>query len=178
VITDVCASGGYYVAAAADRIYADPSSIVGSIGVRMDSFGFVAAMEKLGVERRLLTAGEHKALLDPFSPTDPEEVAHVERMLEAIHGQFIDKVKAGRGARLAGDEKVFSGLIWAGTRAKELGLVDELAGADHVAREVLGAEKIINYTHKPDYLERLADRFGVAVGQGLSMGLGGPLRVQ
>jgi protease-4 len=178
VITDVCASGGYYVAAAADRIYADPSSIVGSIGVRMDSFGFVGAMEKLGVERRLLTAGEHKALLDPFSPANPEEVAHVERMLEEIHGQFIAKVRAGRGDRLGGDESVFSGLIWAGTRAKEIGLVDELAGTDHVAREVLGAEKTVNYTHKPDYLERLADRFGIAIGEGLAMSLGGSLRVQ
>jgi protease-4 len=171
VITDMCASGGYYVAAAADKIYADPSSIVGSIGVRMDSFGFVAAMDKLGIERRLLTAGEHKGILDPFSPTKPEEVAHVEQLLADIHAKFIERVKGGRGDRLASDAQIFSGLIWTGAQGKELGLVDELASADHVAREVFGAEKIVNYTKKPDYLERLAERFGVALGRALSLGL-------
>ncbi len=172
VITDICASGGYYVAAAADRIYADPSSIVGSIGVRMDGFGFVGTMEKLGIERRLLTAGEHKAIFDPFSPVDPFETGHLEKMLGEIHQRFIERVREGRGARLTQDDQIFSGLIWTGARGKDLGLVDELAGTDYVAREVIGAEKIVNHTAKPDYLERLADRFGVALGQGLSAALG------
>jgi protease-4 len=178
VITDMCASGGYYVAAAADRIYADPASIVGSIGVRMDSFGFVGAIEKLGIERRLLTAGEHKALFDPFLPVNSQETAHLEQMLAEIHEQFIARVREGRGDRLAKDDTIFSGLIWTGTRGKELGLVDELAGTDYVAREVIGAEKIVNHTEKPDYLERLADRFGVAVSSALSSSLGSPLGIR
>jgi protease-4 len=178
VITDVCASGGYYVAAAADKIYADPSSIVGSIGVRMDSFGFVGAMDKLGVERRLLTAGEHKALLDPFSPTKPDEVAHLEGLLADIHDEFIRRVREGRGGRLAASEQIFSGLIWTGREAKDLGLVDEMGSADQIARDVLGAEKIVNHTKKPDYLERLAERFGIGLGQALAAALGPPLRVQ
>lgn len=168
VITDICASGGYYVAAAADRIYADPSSIVGSIGVRMGGFGFVRAMEKVGVERRLLTSGEHKALFDPFSPENPVEIRHLENMLEEIHERFIARVREGRGSRLVEDDQLFSGLIWTGARAKDLGLVDELGSTSYVAREVIGAEKIVNHTAKPDYLERLVDRFGVALGEGLS----------
>ena len=178
VITDTCASGGYYVAAAADRIYADPASIVGSIGVRMDSFGFVGAIEKIGIERRLLTAGEHKALFDPFLPVNPDETAHLEQMLAAIHEQFIARVREGRGDRLAKDDTIFSGLIWTGAQGKELGLVDELAGTDQVAREVIGAEKIVNYTEKPDYLERLADRFGLAVGSALTSGFASPLSLR
>lgn len=172
VITDICASGGYYVAAAADRIYADPSSIVGSIGVKMDGFGFVRAMEKVGVERRLLTSGEHKALFDPFSPANPVETRHLEKMLEEIHERFIARVREGRGSRLVEDDQLFSGLVWTGARGKDLGLVDELGTTEHVAREVIGAEKIVNHTAKPDYLERLVDRFGVALGEGFSAALG------
>jgi protease-4 len=178
VITDVCASGGYYVAVAADKVYADRSSLVGSIGVRMDSFGFVEAMQKLGIERRLLTAGEHKGILDPFLPTNPEEVEHVEGILASIHGQFIDRVRQGRGERLSTDPKLFSGLFWTGAQGQELGLVDELAGADHVAREVIGADKLVNFTRKPDYLERLTERFGVAVGRGVAASFTTPLGVQ
>lgn len=178
VITDLCASGGYYVAAAADRIYADPSSIVGSIGVRMDGFGFVGAMDKLGVERRLLTAGEHKALLDPFSPAKPDEVSHVEELLADIHEEFIQRVREGRGDRLAKDETIFSGLIWTGSEAKKLGLVDELGSADQVARDVFKAEKIVDHTKKPDYLERLAERFGLGLGQALAAVVGSPLKLQ
>jgi protease-4 len=175
VITDMCASGGYYVAAAADKIYADKASIVGSIGVRMDSFGFVDAIQKLGVERRLLTAGEHKGLLDPFLPVKAEEVAHLEGLLEEIHGQFIERVRQGRGDRLGSDPRIFSGLIWTGSQGKELGLVDDLASSDYVAREIIGAERIVNYTRKPDYLERLTERFGLAVGRALANWVAAPL---
>ncbi len=167
VITDICASGGYYVAAAADKIYADKSSVVGSIGVLMNGFGFVDAMEKLGVERRLLTAGEHKGLLDPFSPQNPEEVTHIQIILDRIHQQFIDAVKRGRGDRLKEDGSLFSGLIWTGEQSLELGLVDALGSSSYVAREVIGAEDIVDFTPKRGYLEALAERFGAAVGRGI-----------
>ena len=168
VISDMCASGGYYIAAAADKIYADKASIVGSIGVLMDGFGFVDAMEKLGVERRLMTAGEHKGMLDPFSPRDEAEKAHMQQLLAEIHQQFIDTVKQGRGDRLKGDEKeLFSGLFWSGERAVALGLVDELAGPDHVAREVIGAEEMVNFSRERDWLERFADRVGAASARAL-----------
>ncbi|GAB6041136.1 S49 family peptidase [Endothiovibrio diazotrophicus] len=161
VVADMCASGGYYIAAAADRIYADKASVVGSIGVLMDGFGFVGSMEKLGVERRLMTSGEHKGMLDPFSPSDAEESAHMQTLLEAIHRQFIDAVKQGRGDRLKGDEKtLFSGLFWTGEQAQALGLVDELAGPDYVAREVIGAEETVDFSHKREWIDRFADRIG------------------
>ncbi len=169
VVSDLCASGGYYVAVAADRIYASPSSIVGSIGVRMDSFGLVGAMEKLGVERRLLTAGRHKGMLDPFLPVDPEERAHVLRLLEQVHEQFIKAVKDGRGDRLRGDEAVFSGLFWTGEEAKQLGLIDEFGSAGQVAREVIGERKIVDYTPHRNFLDRFAERIGVAVARTLSV---------
>ena len=165
VITDMCASGGYYVAAAADKIYADKASIVGSIGVRMDNFGFVDAMEKLGVERRTLTAGENKALMDPFSPVDEGARDHLQTLLNDIHQQFIDAVKNGRGDKLSIDiEGLFSGLIWTGQQSLEIGLVDELASSSKVARDVIGEENIVEYTVTEDVLERLADRFGASVG--------------
>ncbi len=167
VITDVCASGGYYVAAAADKIYADKSSVVGSIGVLMNGFGFVGAMEKLGVERRLLTAGEHKGFLDPFSPENPQEVAHVQKLLDRIHQQFIDAVKRGRGDRLKDDGTLFSGFIWTGEESVQLGLIDALGSSSYVAREIIGAEDIVDFTPKRGYLELLADRFGTAVGRGV-----------
>lgn len=163
VVTDICASGGYYIAAAADEIYADKASIVGSIGVLMNSFGFVDAMKKLGVERRLYTAGENKGILDPFSEAKPEDINHVKGMLGNIHEQFIDVVKKGRGDRLVENKDIFSGLFWTGEQAMELGLVDALGSSSYVAREVIQAEKIINFTPKETYLERFADRFGAAM---------------
>ena len=169
VITDICASGGYYIAAAADKIYADKASIVGSIGVRMDNFGFVDTMKKLGVERRTLTAGKNKALLDPFLPIDENTTAHMQVMLTEIHQQFITAVKNGRGDRL--DESVeglFSGLIWSGEAAVDIGLVDGLASSSHVAREIIGEEKIVNYTVKEDLLERFADKLGSTAAQAIS----------
>ena len=169
VITDICASGGYYIASAADKIYADKASIVGSIGVRMDNFGFVDAMQKLGVERRTLTAGENKALLDPFLPENEETKAHVQNMLGEIHQQFINAVKEGRGDRLDSSvEGLFSGLIWTGEAAVKNGLVDELASASYVAREVIGEETIVDYTVQEDILERFAQRLGSTVAQVIS----------
>ena len=169
VVTDICASGGYYIASAADKIYADKASIVGSIGVRMDNFGFVDAIEKLGIERRTLTAGENKALLDPFLPENEKAKAHMQTMLTEIHQQFIDAVKQGRGDRLDSSvDGVFSGLIWTGEAAVNIGLVDELASSSHVAREVIGAETIVDYTLKEDILERFAERLGSTVAQVIS----------
>lgn len=161
VISDMCASGGYYVAAAADKIYADKASIVGSIGVRMDNFGFVEAMKKLGVERRTLTAGENKAILDPFAPVDEKVNQHMQTMLHNIHTQFIESVKKGRGDKLRQDVTgLFSGLIWTGEQSVEIGLVDELASAGYVAREVIGEDNIVDFTVTDDLLDRLAKRVG------------------
>lgn len=169
VVTDICASGGYYIASAADKIYADKASIVGSIGVRMDNFGFVDAIEKLGVERRTLTSGKNKALLDPFLPENEETKAHMQNMLSEIHLQFIEAVKAGRGDRLdTSVEGLFSGLIWTGEAAVKNGLVDELASASYVAREVVGEETIVDYTVQEDILERFAQRLGSTVAQVIS----------
>ena len=169
VVTDICASGGYYIASAADKIYADKASIVGSIGVRMDNFGFVDAIEKLGVERRTLTAGENKALLDPFLPENEQAKAHLQNMLSEIHQQFINAVKEGRGDRLdTSVEGLFSGLIWTGEAAVKNGLVDELASASYVAREVIGEETIVDYTVQEDILERFAQRLGSTVAQVIS----------
>ncbi len=169
VVTDICASGGYYIASAADKIYADKASIVGSIGVRMDNFGFVDAIEKLGVERRTLTAGENKALLDPFLPENEKAKAHLQNMLGEIHQQFINAVKEGRGDRLdTSVEGLFSGLIWTGEAAVKNGLVDELASASYVAREVIGEETIVDYTVQEDILERFAQRLGSTVAQVIS----------
>ena len=160
VLQDVCASGGYYVAVAADEIYADKASIVGSIGVRMDGFGFVEALDKLGVERRLLTSGEHKAFLDPFSPLQQEEVTHVSGLLKDIHEQFINTVKRGRGDRLKQGADLFNGYIWTGERGLELGLVDGLGSASHVAREIIGAEDIVDFTPQQNVIEQFGRRFG------------------
>ena len=176
VVTDICASGGYYVAVAADKIYADKASIVGSIGVRMSgltTFGFVEAMKKLGIERRMMAAGDDKAMLDPFSPLKPEEVKHVSTLLENIHKQFIHVVKEGRGDRLKGDDKtLFNGFYWTGEQAVDLGLVDGLANSSYVASEVIGAEKIVDYTHRPSPLERLTNRFGVVMAKAFAGILG------
>ncbi len=168
VVTDIAASGAYYVAAAADEIYADKASLVGSIGVLMDGFGFAEAMRKLGIERRLLTAGERKGFLDPFSPARPEDLAHMKRLLEQVHAQFVEAVREGRGDRLKDDPQIFSGLIWTGEEAVRLGLVDGLGSAGYVAREVIGAERIVDFTPKEDFLERLTERLGAAVARALT----------
>jgi len=173
VISDICASGGVYVAVAADKIFANESSIVGSIGVRMDGFGLEEAIDKLGIERRLLTAGEHKAILDPFSPVNPVEKQHIQSMLDEIHQEFIDRVKEGRGDRLSDDPKLFSGLFWTGSKAMELGLVDGLGSAGYVAREVVGVENIIDYSYREDILQRLAGRIGQTLASELRLWLEG-----
>jgi protease-4 len=167
VVTDMCASGGYYVAVAADQIFVNKSSVIGSIGVLMNAFGFVETMEKLGIERRLLTAGEHKGLLDPFSPMKADEVQHVKTILKELHGQFIDIVREGRGTRLKGGEELFTGLVWSGEKSVELGLADGVGSARSVAREVIGAENIVDFTPKHDYLDRFAQRIGMALANGL-----------
>ncbi len=172
VISDMCASGGYYVAAAADEIYADKGSVVGSIGVIMNGFGFVESMKKLGVERRLYTAGKHKAFLDPFSKENPEEVAHIKTVLKDIHQQFIDVVKQGRGDKLKNDPNLFSGYVWTGEQSLKLGLVDALGSSSYVAREVIKAEKIVDFTPRPNYLDRFAERFGMAMARMFSEVMG------
>lgn len=164
VVEDVCASGGYYVAVAADRIYVDKASMVGSIGVILDSFGAVGAMEKLGVERRVITAGENKAFLDPFSPLSPAHRQYAQQMLDEIHKQFIDTVKAGRGVRLKQSPELFSGLVWNGSKSVEMGLADALGSVDSVAREVIQAEELVDFTVKERFTERLARRFGAMLG--------------
>lgn len=163
VIGDVCASGGYYVAAAADQIYVDKASLVGSIGVLMDGFGFTGTLEKLGIERRLLTAGENKGFLDPFSPPDIQHHAHAQLMLGEIHNQFIQVVREGRGDRLADTPEIFSGVIWTGQRSVELGLADAIGSADYVAREIIKAEDIVDFTAKLGFADRFAKRFGGVV---------------
>lgn len=173
VVGDICASGGYYIAAAADQIHVNPSSIVGSIGVIMNGFGFTGGMERLGVERRVLTAGENKAFLDPFAPTKPDEVTHARKLLDSIHAQFIDAVKQGRGDRLKDDGQLFGGLMWTGTQAIELGLADAVGSAGSVAREVIEAEDVVDYTARPDIAERLAKRLGAAAGTAMAKALGG-----
>ncbi|WP_416049187.1 S49 family peptidase [Cupriavidus basilensis] len=164
VVEEICASGGYYVAAAADKIYVDKASIVGSIGVLMDGFGFTGLMDKLGVERRLYTSGANKGMLDPFSPQVPRQKQYAETMLKQIHQQFIDVVKEGRGDRLKDDPDLFSGLFWSGERSVELGLADGLGNADYVARDLFKAEDIVDYTVKENIAERVAKRFGAAMG--------------
>lgn len=163
VIQDIGASGGYYVAVAADAIYADKSSIVGSIGVRMGGFGFVESMEKLGIERRLLTAGENKGFLDPFVPLKQADVQHVRGLLAEIHQQFISTVIAGRGDRLADSAELFSGYVWSGERSLELGLVDALGSASYVAREIIGAKDIVNFTPTRSVFDQFAKRIGASI---------------
>jgi protease-4 len=167
VVEDICASGGYYVAVAADRIYVDKSSIVGSIGVLMDGFGFTAAMDKLGIERRLLAAGDNKGFLDPFSPIDEAQKAHAESMLNEIHQQFIKVVRQGRGDRLKETPDMFSGLLWIGQKSVELGLADAMGSVDYVAREVIKAEEIVDFTPRENIAERVARRFGAAMAETL-----------
>lgn len=160
VVEDICASGGYYVAVAADKIFVDKASIVGSIGVVMDGFGFVGLMEKLGVERRMLTAGENKGFLDPFSPANPQQQEYARTMLGDIHTQFIQIVQEGRGKRLKDNPEIFSGIVWTGQKSIELGLADAMGSAEYVAREIIKAEQIVDFTAKEGFAERFAKRFG------------------
>lgn len=168
VVEDICASGGYFVAAAADRIYVNRASIVGSIGVLMDGFGFSGTMEKLGVERRLLTAGENKGFLDPFSPQEPRHRKHAQILLDDIHRQFIDVVRKGRGSRLRETPEMFSGLMWTGQQSMALGLVDDFGTVDSVARDVIKAETVVDYTLHRSLTDRIAQRFGTAMGSALA----------
>jgi protease-4 len=167
VVRDVAASGGYYIAVAADEIYVDKASIVGSIGVLMNSFGFVDGMEKLGVERRLLTAGEHKGILDPFSPLKDFDREHAQALLDRMHQQFIDVVKKGRGDRLKPNDEIFTGLFWTGEESIELGLADGIGSSSYVARELIKEEEIVDYTPAEDLLERFARRMGASAGDSL-----------
>ncbi len=166
VCEEVCASGAYYMAVAADAIYVDKASIVGSIGVAMDGFGFTGLMDKLGVERRLITAGDNKAMLDPFSPLNPRQRALAQQMIDQIHQQFIAVVRQGRGERLKDDGTVFSGLFWNGEQAVAMGLADQLGNLDRIAREVVKAEEVVDYTPRENVAERLAKRFGASIGAG------------
>ena len=160
VVEDVCASGGYYVAVGADKIYVAKSSILGSIGVRMDSFGVTGLMDKIGVERRLITAGQNKGFLDPFLPVDEAQKRHAQALLEDVHRQFIGVVREGRGARLKETPDIFSGLVWTGQQSLELGLADAYGSLDYVAREVVKAENIVDFTQKENLAEKFARRFG------------------
>jgi protease IV len=177
VVGDMCASGGYYVAAAADKIYVNKASIVGSIGVLMDGFGFTGLMDKLGVQRRLRTSGENKGFFDPFSPDTPKMDAHAQDMLDQIHQQFIDAVKAGRGKRLKDSPDIFSGLFWTGQKSVELGLADGYGDTDYVAREVIKAPDVVDYTVKQSLTDRVAKRVGASIGSAAvhSLMMGGKL---
>ena len=166
VVDEICASGGYYIAAAADRIYVNKASIVGSVGVLMDGFGFTGTMEKLGIERRLLTAGENKGFLDPFSPQSDKHKEHAQTMLNEIHQQFIAVVRAGRGKRLKETPETFSGLFWSGAKAVDMGLADGFGTVDSVARDILKVEDVVDYTAHEGLPERVLKKFGASVGQG------------
>ena len=164
VVDEMCASGGYYIAAAADKIFVNKASIVGSIGVLMDGFGFTGLMNKVGVERRLMTAGENKGLMDPYSPVTEKQKAYSQAMLNEIHQQFIDVVRKGRGQRLKETPETFSGLFWVGSKAVEMGLADGFGTVDTVARDVIKAEDIVDYTQKEDLPERVLKKFGASIG--------------
>lgn len=166
VVQDICASGCYYVASATDKIYADQASLVGSIGVLLDGFGVTGLMEKVGVERRLYTAGENKGMLDPFSPQNEKHKAHLNSMLQEVHRQFIQAVKEGRGAALKDNPDIFSGLVWSGNEAVKLGLVDDLKSTRDVARDVVKAEELFDYTEQENFVDRLSKRLGASFGAG------------
>jgi protease IV len=173
VVEEMCASGAYYIAVAADEILVDKASLVGSIGVLMDGFGFTGTMDKLGVERRLLTAGENKGMLDPFSPQNDKHNAYARSMINQIHQQFIGVVKQGRGERLKAQADTFSGLFWNGEEAVRLGLADRLGSLDALARDEIKAEEVVDYTQHEHVVERLAKRFGASVGQATAAALRG-----
>jgi protease IV len=168
VVSDLCASGGYYVAAAADKIYVHPSSVVGSIGVIMNGFGFVDTLKMLGVERRLVTGGAHKALLDPFGPVDVVEKERIQQLVDQIHRQFIDAVRQGRGNRLKETPDMFSGMVWAGSEAIALGLADDLGDVRHVAKDIIGAEDRVNYTPQERLLDRISHQLGTSFGHSVT----------
>jgi len=168
VVEDVCASGGYYIAVAADKIYVDKASIVGSIGVLMDGFGFTGAMQKFGVERRLMTAGQNKAMLDPFSPVNPKHQELAQNMLNQIHQQFITVVREGRGKRLKETPETFSGLFWSGESSIQMGLADAYGSSDYVAREVIKEENIVDFTSREGFADRFAKRLGASISQSFS----------
>ena len=172
VCVDICASAAYYVAAAADEIYANPSSLVGSIGVLYNGFGFVDTMQKLGVTRRLQTAGRNKGFMDQFLPVDPAQEKLLQVMLDDIHQQFITKVKEGRGSRLHIDEDTFSGLFWTGIQAKKRGLIDGLASSGQLARDVIKIEAFVDYTYQPSVIERVAKNIGTAMADQLPLAMG------
>lgn len=167
VVSDICASGGYYVAAAADKIYVNQSSMIGSIGVLMNGFGFVNVMEKLGVDRRLLIAGKHKGLMDPFSPVKKEQTQHMQALLDEVHEQFVTAVRTGRGDRLIETEDMFSGLVWTGTKGIKLGLADDFGSIDSVARDIIGTKKRVNFTPQEKLLEKIAGKLGASFGHAL-----------
>ena len=173
VVEDLCASGGYYIASAADKIFVDKASIVGSIGVLMDGFGFTGAMDKFGVERRLLTAGSNKGFLDPFSPQDQKQKEHAQVLLGEIHRQFIEVVRKGRGTRLKETPEMFSGLMWTGSQSVAMGLADDYGTVDSVARDLIKAETILDYSVKENIAERFAKRLGADMGQSLAFHLFG-----
>ena len=173
VVEDVCASGGYYAASAADKIFVDKASVIGSIGVRMDGFGFTGVMEKVGVERRLMTAGNNKGFLDPFSPQDEKQKAHAEALLGEVHKQFIDAVRQGRGQRLKETPEIFSGLIWTGAQGIQMGLADDFGTVDSVARDIIKAENVLDYSLKENIAERFAKRLGAEAGNGFAARLFG-----
>jgi len=168
VVEDICASGGYFIAAGADRIYVGKASLVGSIGVLMNGFGFTGLMEKLGIERRLITAGGHKGFLDPFSPAKEDETAFARQLAEEIHQQFIAVVREGRGKRLKETPDMFSGLIWTGQKSIDLGLADSIGSLEYVAREVIKAEDIVDFTQKENIAEKFAKRFGAGAAAALA----------
>jgi len=168
VVEETCASAAYYIAVAADEIYADKASLVGSIGVLMDGFGFTGLMDKLGIERRLMTAGENKGFLDPFSPSDAQQEVFVKNMLNEIHQQFIGAVREGRGERLKQSPEVFSGLVWSGQQAVPMGLIDGLGNLDSVARDIIQVEDLVDYTVREDWSTRLTKQLGASMGQGLA----------
>lgn len=165
VVQDLCASGGYYVAVAADRIYVDKASLVGSIGVIIPGFGFTGTMEKLGIERRAITSGENKDFLDPFAPEDPAHRAHAQKMIAEIHQQFVNVVRQGRGRRLKETPEIYTGLIWTGEKSVEMGLADALGSLEYVAREVIKAERVVDYSQKENYFEQLSERLGTRLGE-------------
>jgi protease-4 len=176
VVEEICASGAYYVAVAADKIYVDKASLIGSIGVIMDGFGFVGALEKLGIERRALTAGDNKAFLDPFSPLPPKQKEYAQQMLGDIHQQFIAVVKAGRGSRIKDSPELFTGLVWNGRRSIELGLTDAFGSVRSVARDVVKAEDIVDFTVQENVAERVARKFGAAMGNGVAASIRAAMR--
>lgn len=174
VVEEICASGGYYVAVAGDKIFVDKASLVGSVGVIMNGFGVTGLMDKLGIERRAITAGKNKALLDPFSKEDPKQKAFVQEMLSEVHQQFIKVVRDGRGDRLKETPEMFSGLVWNGARSVELGLTDALGTVDGVARDVFKAPEVVDYTMKDNLAERVAKRFGAAMGESVAKVMSSP----